>query len=327
MERKAHLNGPIMIAMCVVYLGMLVLFATQTWGLVDWLFPTDQLGTKLLTLGMFDIMAFMWGCVLKFYRFHSRGAWQAVVAGAVITFLLSFVASILYMSIHNIFRFHLAVDQGTVNFGYGVSILAVMVNIIVGTFFVVLELNGNNPHLHYFEVREQQANMMLDNTQARNASLPSVNDMQATRVLANNDYLPSWTSVHAENNDVQANNGYLPTLSSLHVAHKDTQARNASLPSLHVEHNDVQARNAYFPYTQQENNDVQASTERNGTQASNTERNARNGTQARKRTTKQQVAALAVINKYGQQAILSNLEGYAKEAGISARTLKRYAEE
>lgn len=43
------------------------------------------------------------------------------------------------------------------------------------------------------------------------------------------------------------------------------------------------------------------------------------------RITRQQIAARAIIGKYGREAVLGDINRYAVEAGIDSKTLKRYA--
>src|SRR5437588_251116 len=108
-------NVGLFVAAAIVYIGLLCLFAWQTWGLLDFRFPADQLLMKQLTLLSFDGMAFLWGAIHLFYRFAHPGDKSAVGWGWGITFLLSLVATILYMVIQSMFRFHVAVSTETVN--------------------------------------------------------------------------------------------------------------------------------------------------------------------------------------------------------------------
>lgn len=209
-----------------------MLFGWQTWQLVNFLFPAEDIFMMLLTLLSFDIMAAFWTIVHSFYSFHSRGAKQWVTAGWVITFFLSFVASVLYLSIRSFFRFHLTISTDTVNFGYGVSIFALTFNILVLMAWLLLEWKAVHPHLDAFDILEQQ-----------------------------------------ENNSMQGNNRQYGNTGQL-----------LQIP-----------------------------------------RTLGNTGQARTRNTKQRTAALAIINKYGKEAILSDPQRFAQEAGVSPRTVKRYA--
>src|SRR5947207_2532461 len=98
-------NGLFWVIGAFIYLGLIVLFGWQTWQLVNYLFPGDQLMAKVLTLLSFDVMAVVWGAMDLFYSFASRGAKMLVRVAWIITFLLSLVASILYLSFQWFFRF------------------------------------------------------------------------------------------------------------------------------------------------------------------------------------------------------------------------------
>ena len=43
------------------------------------------------------------------------------------------------------------------------------------------------------------------------------------------------------------------------------------------------------------------------------------------RNTRPRAAAIAIVQKYGRAAVLSDIAKYAKEAGVSEKTMKRYA--
>ena len=157
MQHKNHANNPILLIGVSVYLSLLILFAWQTWQFIDWLFPQDDLGWKIITVSAFDGMAFLWGIAHSFYSYHSRGAKQYVTAGWFVTFLVSLIASILSMILHSYFRFHVAVDPSFVGLGYGVAIFAVTYNILTCMAWLLLEWKAMHPHLDFFERNEQIA--------------------------------------------------------------------------------------------------------------------------------------------------------------------------
>src|SRR5947209_10786383 len=115
--QRKHSNVGLFTILVLAYIGLLILFAWQTWGLVNFLFPDDQLLMKLLTLFSFDIMAFIWGCVHMFYRFAHPTSKAAVKWGWGITNLLSLIATVLYMVIQNMFRFRILIENNLVSLG------------------------------------------------------------------------------------------------------------------------------------------------------------------------------------------------------------------
>src|SRR6266487_3347611 len=122
-----------------LYIGLTIYFGWQTWTFVDWLFPGDQLLMKALTLISFDVMSVFWGGLDLFYKFASPGAKTWVRVSWVVTFILSSIASVLYLVVESVFRFHLTVSSSTVNIGYIVSIIAVIYNIIALVLWIYLE--------------------------------------------------------------------------------------------------------------------------------------------------------------------------------------------
>jgi hypothetical protein len=154
-KSKLNANTPIMWVAAIIYGALLLLFGWQTWQFITWLFPEDQLLARILTLISFDVMAAVWAIDHTFYRFKSRGAWWWVGIAWVITFVLSLVASILYLVVQFYFRFHLGVDQGMVNTGYGVSIFALVFNILALMFFLVLEWRARHPKQHDWDLEEE----------------------------------------------------------------------------------------------------------------------------------------------------------------------------
>src|SRR5260221_8101324 len=153
-KNKDTWNGAILVIFGVIYLGLLILFGYQTWQLVDWLFPNDQLLMKVLTLFSFDVLAAAWACAHPFYHFRNRGAKTWVQVAWVLTFLLSLIASILYLVLESFFRFHVQVSNTTVNVGYGISIFALTLNILALTAFLILEYRAAHPRQDYFELEE-----------------------------------------------------------------------------------------------------------------------------------------------------------------------------
>ncbi len=135
------------------YGAMLLLFAWQTWEFVNWLFPDDELIFRILTFICFDVMALVWGLTDLTYRFTDYAARTIVRWGWIVTFILSLVASILYLVIQGFFRFHLSISVDMLNIGYGVSIVALVYNILILTAFLYREESARAKaklaHQHY----------------------------------------------------------------------------------------------------------------------------------------------------------------------------------
>lgn len=156
-KKAAHTGNPgLFIVGSVIYLGLLILFGYQTWQFVDWLFPSDQILMKLLTVLCFDVMALFWACTDLFYRFKSRGAHTLVLWAWAVSFLLSLLASIFYLVIESMFRFQIALNEQTVDIGYGITIGALTLNILFLTFWLYLEWSERHPHRNEYDDEDEK---------------------------------------------------------------------------------------------------------------------------------------------------------------------------
>lgn len=149
--RTAHTgNTGLFITMGLAYVALLILFGIQTWLFVDWLFPNDELLMKILTVVSFDVMALLWACLESFYRFATAGTHTIVKWSWGITFLLSLIASVIYMVLQSMFRFHLEVSPQLINTAYGITITALVFNIVMITFFIRNEWMVRHPRIYEY---------------------------------------------------------------------------------------------------------------------------------------------------------------------------------
>lgn len=150
-------NNALFIIMAGVYVGVLILFGVQTWLFVDWLFPADQLFMKLMTVLCFDVMSFLWAVVDLFYDFASVAAKRLVQWAWGISFLLSLTASIFYLSLESMFRFHVTVTADMVNTGYGVVIFAVTLTVVFLTAWLYIEWDTRHPQVNGTIIIEEKS--------------------------------------------------------------------------------------------------------------------------------------------------------------------------
>ena len=142
MTRRSQYHAPTSSLFVIVWIAgvsLLILFAWQTWEFVNYLFPDDEVLYRFLTFACFDIMALIWGCLDMFARIIDPRARNVVRAGWIVTYLLSGIATVLYMSIQGYFRFHLQITPDMLNIGYTVSIFALVFNAAIFTSFVYIE--------------------------------------------------------------------------------------------------------------------------------------------------------------------------------------------
>lgn len=114
----------------IFMVGMVVLFAWQTWGLVDWLFPTDSLVMKILTLVTFDVGSLAWTATDLFFYHKSWVAQTLARVGAVIDFILSLLATISYFIVVNIMRYHVGFNLQLMYVFEALVIVATVVNVV-----------------------------------------------------------------------------------------------------------------------------------------------------------------------------------------------------
>jgi len=150
-------NASIVVIIGILYIALLLLFGWQTWEFVNFLFPADQLLMKIFTIISFDVMALLWACTDLFYSFSSQSAKVLVKWAWGVTFVLSLVASILYLVIESMFRFNIVVDNSLINVGYGITIFALTFNIVCMMFFLYMEYQINHQKQDRFIPKQKQS--------------------------------------------------------------------------------------------------------------------------------------------------------------------------
>jgi hypothetical protein len=152
---KNHTGDPITFTIASVFLlGFTLLFAWQTWEFVDFLFPSDALLMKILTLLSFDVMLIVYGALDLFYRFATKTSHNLIKVGWCVAGFLSITTTILFFSISSMLRFQIVVTQAMVNWGYVVVTISVVVNMIILTFFWRIEWVTRHPRTYEYEAEE-----------------------------------------------------------------------------------------------------------------------------------------------------------------------------
>lgn len=138
-------NTGLFILVAVIYGGLLILFGWQTWQFISWLFPDDQVLIKALSMLCFDVMAAVWAAIDLFYRHATRGTRGIVRWGWGISFILSLVASILYMAMYAFTRMALIPAIWMIDVGYAVSLIAITVTVLLVMFWLYNEWSIRHP--------------------------------------------------------------------------------------------------------------------------------------------------------------------------------------
>lgn len=145
-QKKATTGGPLFFVGVLIYIAFLILFAWQTILFVNWLFPADQIEFRVLMAACFDGMSLFWSLLDLFYHFATRATRTITRWGWGVSFLLSLLATVFYLILSSVFRFHLTLGQDQVNIGYGITAIAVVFQVVMLTFFFYIEIVVRHPH-------------------------------------------------------------------------------------------------------------------------------------------------------------------------------------
>lgn len=145
-QKKATTGGPLFYVGALIYIGFLILFAWQTILFVNWLFPDDQIEFRILMATCFDGMSLFWSLLDLFYHFATKATRTITRWGWGISFLLSLLATVFYLILSSVFRFHLVLGQDQVNIGYAITAVAVVFQVVMLTFFFYIEIVTRHPH-------------------------------------------------------------------------------------------------------------------------------------------------------------------------------------
>lgn len=144
-------NHGLFIIGTVFYLAFLGLFVWQTAEFVTWLFPSDQIVYRVITVAMFDVMALYWAIVDTFYKFATRSSHKLVQWAWAISFIASLVASAFYMILQAFTRLDFTPDISWVDVGYGIVITVTVVQILMFTFWLRQEWLARHPKTNDYE--------------------------------------------------------------------------------------------------------------------------------------------------------------------------------
>ncbi|HVB23611.1 MAG TPA: hypothetical protein VNG51_16860 [Ktedonobacteraceae bacterium] len=155
---RKHSNVGLFGVMVLVQVGLLLLFAYQTWMFVNLLFPNDYLLMRVLTVFSVDGMALVWACLGWFYHFAHPHAKTVTKIGKWIDYGLSAVISISYMIMTYTFRFYKITDLNTVQIGTVCSIVALIFNVVMVFFFLDNEIHTRWPNEDEYELVDSSVN-------------------------------------------------------------------------------------------------------------------------------------------------------------------------
>lgn len=182
---QGHKRGILFIIVCIVQVGLLLLFAYQTWEFVNILFPDDLLVMRLLTVFSVDGLAALWASLMWFYSFAHPSAKTVAKVGKWIDYTLSAAISITFMVMTYTFRYFHVTDLTWVQVGSVCSIAALILNVVLVFVFLDKEIGTRWPAEDEYEiVNEKKPAKVLDQGQHR--QLPDGTNTGDYAVVASN---------------------------------------------------------------------------------------------------------------------------------------------
>lgn len=142
---RGHSNIGLFSLVVGVQVGLLALFAGQTWFFVNILYPDDLLVMRALTVFSVDGMALVWACLIWFYSFAHPHSKNAARTGKWVDYGLSAIISVIYMVMTYTFRYYHITDLTAVQVGSVCSIIALIFNVILVFVFLDKEIGTRWP--------------------------------------------------------------------------------------------------------------------------------------------------------------------------------------
>jgi hypothetical protein len=157
----------------VVYIGILAVFAVQTYLLVDWLFPAQNFFMKVITVFTFDGIALLCAAAEAFYSFRRRSAHQIVRVAWGVSFIGSCLCTGVWMILSASTKLDFVVPYWIIVLAYVIVTLVFILDIVLGTFAAMAEWRATHPLLDY----DDEENLTLPPRQVSSSlSLPEPND-------------------------------------------------------------------------------------------------------------------------------------------------------
>jgi hypothetical protein len=138
------------------YVALICGFAYQTYLLVTWLFPTSDLFMQIITVFSFDVCSALWAWGEMFYPFRAVTSRHIAFGMWIATFIGSVAASVIWMGLQFIVRYHEVMSPDILRIAYGLVIAIFVGNIIATTVIVRKEYRAANPLIEDQKVLPQQ---------------------------------------------------------------------------------------------------------------------------------------------------------------------------
>lgn len=141
-----------------VYGVAVIVFAYQTWQLVDTIFPADNQFMKISTVCCLDIMSLIFAMAEMLYPFKARGAKNLAVGMWLVTFAGALAASAIYMYLSSIQVLHGVVDMGILVWAYAIVVIIMAADVLSITVGIRLEVEAAKQERRRARfIRRQQA--------------------------------------------------------------------------------------------------------------------------------------------------------------------------
>lgn len=158
MKKQKHTSNPVTFILGTAFMLAYVLYSgSQTWLLVDWLFPGDALVMKVLTVVTFDVSALFFFILHQFHRPATEGSKTIVLYGSIIDFILSIVATGFYLTLRYVTHYNGMVDPNLVTAMYVTVLVAMIINIIFVACWWSIEWGAYHPNDPVFKDDDEPA--------------------------------------------------------------------------------------------------------------------------------------------------------------------------
>lgn len=144
LKKKQIVWIPLMLG--AAYVAITIAFAVQTYELVQWLMPADNVFMKWATVLVFDGACVVWSLTRTFTKVYHKHVSQQIVNGMFwFSFALSTVASVIQLYLSSTTKLNFHVDPNIIAFAFGTVIVAFVANLVALVCYGHAEMSASNP--------------------------------------------------------------------------------------------------------------------------------------------------------------------------------------
>lgn len=165
----------------IVYCCFIIAYATQTFELVQWLFPDDNNFMRGVTVFVCDGCATGYALAEMFYPFRLRRSKQLVFGMWIFSFVLSTIATVIQIYLQSIHRIPHTIDFGIILVAYGLIIVAFVAQITVLTIILRMEIGASQSKRVYLDDKPTKQKTTIQPVPlAQTAQMPPIPEKTVT---------------------------------------------------------------------------------------------------------------------------------------------------